>query len=51
MNVKREIKKLQLVPSKKMGQNFLFDENIAKKIVSSVKCDKNNSYRFVMEIF
>jgi len=42
MNVKKEIKTLHLVPSKKMGQNFLFDENIAKKIVSSIKCDKNN---------
>ena len=42
MNVKKEIKKLKLVPSKKMGQNFLFDENIAKKIVFCTECDKSN---------
>ncbi|NIA22867.1 MAG: ribosomal RNA small subunit methyltransferase A [Proteobacteria bacterium] len=35
MNVKKELKQLGLSPSKRLGQNFLFDENLAKKIVNS----------------
>jgi len=40
MNVKKELKQLGLYPSRRLGQNFLFDENLARKIVDSLESDK-----------
>ncbi len=36
MNVKKELEQFGFFPSKRLGQNFLFDENIARNIVNAL---------------